>query len=254
MAAASTLVPVRFGWPAGLRPPLAIAHRGASEAATENTLKAFDVASDLGAEMWELDAQRTKDGVCVVSHDDHLLRVFGIDARISELTVDELERLPGVEVPTFAAAAALARSRGAGLYVELKAPGTGPLVWRHLTQHDQRFAAIGSFNVEMVRALRDAGCDYPLAVLVPLGAAPGPLAEEAGADIVHLCWERGGERPQDLVTAELIEETDRAGRHLVLWHEERPAIIADLVRLPVVGICSNRPELLRAAAGQAPSP
>jgi hypothetical protein len=49
----------RFGWPAGLRPPLAIGHRGASAHATENTLAAFGLASDLGAEMWELDTQRT---------------------------------------------------------------------------------------------------------------------------------------------------------------------------------------------------
>src|SRR6266567_2778718 len=81
----------RFGWPvAGKKFPLAIGHRGASGHATENTLTAFARASDLGAEMWELDTRLTRDGVCVVSHDDHLQRVFGIDARISELTAAEL--------------------------------------------------------------------------------------------------------------------------------------------------------------------
>ena len=60
----------RFGWPVeGARFPLAIGHRGASDLATENTLEAFAVASDLGAEMWELDTQLTRDGICVVSHD-----------------------------------------------------------------------------------------------------------------------------------------------------------------------------------------
>src|SRR6185437_16288450 len=70
----------RFGWPAATMTfPLAIAHRGASGHATENTLAAFARAADLGAEMWELDTQLTKDGVCVVSHDDHLQPVFGLD-------------------------------------------------------------------------------------------------------------------------------------------------------------------------------
>lgn len=240
----------RFQWPSGLRFPLAIGHRGACGHATENTLRSFSAASDLGAQMWELDTQLTRDGVCVVSHDDHLQRVFGIDARISQLSAADLAHLSGVEVPTFAEVAALARSRGAGLYVELKAAGTGIPAWRHLQANGQRFAAFGSFSVQLVHELREAGCDYPLAVLVPLGVDPNSAADLAQADIVHLCWERGGDRPQDLVTDQLIDDIARAGRHLVLWHEERPAIIADLVNLPVLGICSDRPELLRQAVSQ----
>jgi glycerophosphoryl diester phosphodiesterase len=236
----------RFGWPVfGQKFPLAIGHRGASGHAPENTLAAFAKASDLGAEMWELDSQLTRDGVCAVSHDDHLQRVFGIDARISELTAAELAALPGVRVPTFAAVAALARQRNAGLYVELKAPGTGAIVWRELRRHGQRFAAFGSFDAGQVRELRDAGCDYPLAVLVRAGADPHALAESAGADIVHLCWENVGPRPQDLVTDALMERIRRDKRQIVLWHEERAGIIAEIVKLPVLGICSDRPEMLR---------
>jgi glycerophosphoryl diester phosphodiesterase len=240
----------KFGWPSGLRFPLAIGHRGACGHATENTLRSFGIASDLGAEMWELDTQLTRDGVCVVSHDDHLLRVFGVDVRISQLNAAELARVPNVEAPTFAEVAALASVRGAGLYIELKAAGTGIPAWRHLRERGHRFAAFGSFNVNLVRELRDTGCDYPLSVLVPLGADPKAAADQAGADIIHLCWERGGDRPQDLVTGGLIEEAASAGRQLVLWHEERPPVIADLINLPVLGICSDRLELLRQTDSQ----
>ncbi len=244
----------RFRWPAaGLRFPLVIGHRGASGHARENTLASFARASDLGAEMWELDAQATRDGICVISHDDHLQRVFGIDAHISQLTAAELSRLPGVEVPTFAEAAALAHARGAGLYVEIKEPAAAPFVWQLLRQKDQRFAALGSFDAELVRALRDEGCDFPLAVLVRLGADPLKEAERAGADIVHLCWERGGERPQDLVTPELSAAILESRRQIVLWHEERPDIIADLVTMPVLGICSDLPERIVAALDKAPT-
>ena len=237
----------RFGWPINLSFPLAIGHRGASGHVTENTLAAFAKASDLGAEMWELDAQVTRDGVCVVSHDDHLERVFGLDARISELRAEELQKLPGVEIPTFEEVAGLARRRGAGLYVEIKAAEAAPLVWHHLKEHDQRFAALGSFDIEPVRMLREEGCEWPLSVLVRLGADPMHEAERAGADIVHLCWERGGESPQDLVTPELTTAILKSGRQIVLWHEERPDIISDIVRLPVLGICSDLPERLRSA-------
>ena len=242
----------RFGWPvAGLKFPLAIGHRGASGHATENTLAAFAKASDLGAAMWELDTQLTRDGVCVVSHDDNLQHVFGLDVRISELTAGELAGLEGACVPSFAAVAAQARLRNAGLYVELKAAGTGPLAIEELRRNAQRFAAFGSFDVAQISELRDAGCDYPLAVLVRVGADPHALADAAGAEIMHLCWERAGPRPQDLVTAALIERARRDARQIVLWHEERAEIIADIITLPVLGICSDRPEMLRPSAASA---
>jgi glycerophosphoryl diester phosphodiesterase len=239
----------RFGWPDGLTYPLAIGHRGASAHSKENTLEAFALASDLGAQMWELDVQMSRDGVPVVSHDDHLQRVFGLDLWISAVTAAELARLAG-EVPLFSDVAALARERGTGLYVELKAVGSGIPVWQQLQAADQPFAVLGSFNTGFVRTLRDAGCPYPLSVLVPLGVDPHEAADSCHADIVHLCWERGGERPQDLVTEALLARAERDGRTVVLWHEERPQIIADLVRMPVLGICSDAPELLRRAISE----
>jgi glycerophosphoryl diester phosphodiesterase len=240
----------RFGWPAGLAYPLAIGHRGASAHSQENTLQAFALASDLGADMWELDIQLTRDGVPVVSHDDHLQRVFGLDIRISALSAAELAKLPGAEVPTFSEVAALARERGTGLYVEIKAAGSAIRAWQLLHAASQPFAVLGSFDIGFVRELRDAGCSYPLSVLVPLGADPHQAADACRADIMHLCWERGGERPQELVTEALLARAQRDGRAVVLWHEERVDIIADLVRMPVLGICSDAPELLRRAMSE----
>src|ERR1700687_3544713 len=49
--------------------PLVLAHRGACRRAPENTLDAFRVARDLGADGVELDVRRTRDGVLVLSHD-----------------------------------------------------------------------------------------------------------------------------------------------------------------------------------------
>ena len=236
----------RFGWPLDDKTvPLCIGHRGASGHRTENTLDAFRHAAALGAEMWELDTQLTRDGVVVVSHDDHLDRVFGVNLRISELTAAELAARLDVKIPTFAEVAALARRTGCGLYIELKAPGTGVLCWRHLQAQDQRFACLGSFDTEQVRELRDAGCDWPLSVLIRVGHDPHLLGEEAGADILHLCWERAGPTPQDLVTPELLQRAFTDGREVVLWHEERPKILEQLQDLPVLGICTDLPDLMR---------
>ena len=241
----------RHGWPDGKgRLPYCIGHRGASGHKTENTLAAFELAAELGAEMWELDTQLTSDGIVVVSHDDHLQRVFGTDVHISKLTADELRRhVP--EVPTFAEVAALGRRLNTGLYVELKAQGSGLKCWRELLLHDQRFACLGSFDTAQVRELRNAGCDYPLSVLVRVDHDPFALGDSAGADVLHLCWERAGERPQALVTPALLERAFSQGREIVLWHEERPAILADIMALPVLGICTDLPDLMRSGQSEA---
>ncbi|MBY3615736.1 glycerophosphodiester phosphodiesterase [Rhizobium bangladeshense] len=236
----------RYGWPRAKGwLPFCIAHRGASGHERENTLAAFRRAAELGAEMWELDAQLTGDGVVVVSHDDHLERVYGIDRRISEMTAAELADLDDVDVPCFSEVAALARETGTGLYVELKAPGTGIGCWRHLAEMNQRFACLGSFDTAQVRELRDAACDFPLSVLIRVGDDPHAFGDAAGADILHLCWERAGERPQDLVTEALMARAFEAGREIVLWHEERRTILDDLMKLPVLGICTDLPDMMR---------
>jgi glycerophosphoryl diester phosphodiesterase len=243
----------RYGWPQLGRYPYCIGHRGASGHQTENTLAAFELASNLGAEMWELDTQLSNDGVVIVSHDDHLERVFGKDLHISRLSASELRQVVP-EVPKFAEVAALARRLGTGLYVELKAPGSGLKCWRELLLHNQRFASLGSFDTAQVRELRDAGCDYPLSVLVRVGHDPFALGDSAGADILHLCWESAGDRPQDLVTPALLQRAFAQGREIVLWHEERPSILADITNLPVLGICSDLPDLMRPAMRQTAAP
>ena len=51
------------------------AHRGASGYAPENTLEAFLLAAEQGADGVELDVQLTKDGEMVVVHDEEIDRV-----------------------------------------------------------------------------------------------------------------------------------------------------------------------------------
>src|SRR5882672_6085900 len=59
-----------------MTPPgfMAIAHRGASSYAPENTFAAFDVAIAMGARHIELDVHFSSDGHLVVIHDDAVNR------------------------------------------------------------------------------------------------------------------------------------------------------------------------------------
>lgn len=223
--------------------PLCIAHRGASRHAVENTLHAFRVAAELGADMWEIDVQLTADGQPVVSHDAALMRIFGVEGEIAQLTLAEIrQRAPGL--PLLDEVIGLAHDLDQALYVEIKAIGAGRVAIERLAALNFTRAGLGSFKVEEVRDMVAAGCPYPLSVLVPLDADPFERAAQSGADIIHLCWERGGERPQDLVTPQLLARADSMGLGIVLWHEERKAILDDLLQLPTLGICTNQPELM----------
>ena len=71
------------------------AHRGLhnrDKSVPENSLEAFELAAQAGYGM-ELDVQLSKDGQVVVFHDDTLERVCGVNARVDELSYEELKKL-----------------------------------------------------------------------------------------------------------------------------------------------------------------
>jgi glycerophosphoryl diester phosphodiesterase len=83
---------------------LGLAHRGASDSAPENTLPAFRLAAQMGANGIELDVQQSKDGEVVVIHDFELNRTTNGSGRVKEKTLTELKSLDagGYFSPEFA--------------------------------------------------------------------------------------------------------------------------------------------------------
>lgn len=248
----------RFGWPERVArtAPLAIAHRGASDHAPENTLRSFAVAHELGAEMWEIDVRLSADGVAVVIHDADLFRLTGRNGQVAETPAAELATVRMADetrLPSLDEVIELARRTGTGLYIELKDAGAGPVVLERLKAHDFRFAAIGSFVPDWIAGLRRGGCPWPLAVLVPRGADPVAHADPARPDIVHLCWEDEGQRSDRLITPDVVARIRAMGAEIVAWHEERAEVVAELLKLPLLGICSNRPGMLKPWTRPAPA-
>ncbi|MCK4381147.1 MAG: glycerophosphodiester phosphodiesterase [Candidatus Lokiarchaeota archaeon] len=81
-----------------------IAHRGASNIAPENTLKAFKKAIELKADFIEFDVLETKDGKIVVCHDEEISKLTGQHGFIRELTLQELKTFDfgeGEKIPSF---------------------------------------------------------------------------------------------------------------------------------------------------------
>ncbi|HKT58983.1 MAG TPA: glycerophosphodiester phosphodiesterase [Gemmatimonadales bacterium] len=67
-----------------------IAHRGASAQAPENTLTAFELALQQGADAFELDVRVTRDGAAVVIHDETLDRTTDLTGPVCARTLAEL--------------------------------------------------------------------------------------------------------------------------------------------------------------------
>lgn len=73
--------------------PAIIAHRGASAYAPENTLAAFKLALQQGADGIELDAKLSADGHVIVIHDPLVDRTTPFHGKVSEFRLSELRKM-----------------------------------------------------------------------------------------------------------------------------------------------------------------
>ena len=241
----------RYGWPAhATERPLCIGHRGARAHANENTLAAFQVAACLGADMWELDVRLSRDGVVMVSHDDSAIAADGRRMALAAHDAANIVHVPlerGGSIPTLQEVIRLAIISGRGLYVEVKERAAALPTLRLLSASAVPFAAVGSFDHDTVRDLAAARREhsrFPISVLVRVGEDPFTVAGDTGAEVVHLCWERASGEPDRLVTPDFIARAACERLLVVIWHEERRAVLDRLIALPVVGICTDKPEMM----------
>jgi len=78
-----------------------ISHRGGAGERIENTLAAFRNAYQVGTDMFELDCQVTKDGQVVISHDDDMSRICGVEGNISDTNYADLPPIRDTQNLTF---------------------------------------------------------------------------------------------------------------------------------------------------------
>ncbi|MDX2139072.1 MAG: glycerophosphodiester phosphodiesterase [Chloroflexota bacterium] len=231
------------------RNALCIAHRGASAYATENSPEALQIAAQMGADMVEVDVRVTADEVPVISHDDSLARVYGIDLLVAQHTLADIHA--HVPLLTFEQVLEQCETLGLGLYLDIKAL-TPLAMQRMFAAIDARSAAhalvFASFNPDTLTMVKAARPDMQTAILFGgVDVEPVALAQACQADYVHPCWERVSDRPDALLTDDWLGAVREAGLGVVTWHEERPPVIAALKRLGVTGICTDQPDLVVSA-------
>jgi len=227
-----------------------IAHRGASAYEPENTLRAFERAIELGATMLELDVNLSRDGHLIVIHDADLSRTTDGTGRVNELSLAQIKRFDaglGERVPTLTEVIELARGR-VQLYIELKGQDTPEPVVKTLQEAvfvDQ--VIVGSFYPWLPQKVKFLEPAIHTSILIRREDRQADFIKWAlavEADYVHPCWENGSPTPHKLLTPAMIAGIRQHSLGILLWHEERPAELRELVKLDVDGICTDMPDLL----------
>lgn len=230
--------------------PLAVAHRGGSLEAEENTMEAFARAVALGYTHVETDVHATRDGVAVIHHDATLARMTNDPRAIADLDWADLARVRthgGAAIPrveTF-----LEEFPDLRATFELKCDR----VARPLSEVIRRAGAlgrvcVGSFapaRTAEIRALLGPGlCWSPaqsgvLALWLAGWGLPLPKPDFAVVQVPPM------HKGIPVVTPRLIRAAARRGIDVQVWTVDDGAGMDRLLDMGVGAIMTDRPTVLR---------
>lgn len=247
--------------------PLIVAHRGASHDAPENTLPAFELAWQQGADAIEGDFRLTKDGEIICLHDADTKRVSGVEKKVAASTLAELRELDagawfqpqwkGTRIPTFAEVAATVPA-GKKIYIELKSgPEIVPVMLEELAaaklQPEQ--VVVISFHAAAIHALKTKAPQLKACWLSSF-KKDGPLVPSADKALatVNECLANGFSSSADVrIDAAFAQAILGAGREYHVWTVDDPAVARRFAALGAMSITTNRPAMIREAlAGGGP--
>ena len=233
--------------PSALGKPLVIAHRGASAARPENTLPAYELAVEQGADMIEIDLHMTRDGAIAICHDAKLGHLGG-EGEVGDHTLAELHQLDaggGERIPTLEAVLDGFGQRIA-FNLELKVGGPGPyagLEEAAIEAVEARGLAaemlFSSFYDGVLAELRSRSPGARIGVLVAL-RAPGRIFERAAAlaaEAVNPFF--------TLVDAELVARAHGEGLAVYPYTVDELDWMERLLDLGVDGLFTNHPDRMR---------
>jgi glycerophosphoryl diester phosphodiesterase len=227
--------------------PLAIAHRGGSGLAAENTLEAFRRSYDLGFHYLETDVRLTFDRQLVAFHDARLNRVTEASGPVRARTLSELAGLPVLSGgPVAALPALLAMFPRACFTLDVKHPAViAPLAGLLNAGGLASRVCVAASRGRWLRELR---------------ARVGPQLCTALSwrELVHLASRSNG-RYGDAAFAhiplrlgrvpvfrnELVARAHDAGVRAIVWTVNEQETMHRMLDNGVDGIITDRPDLLR---------
>lgn len=238
--------------------PMVYGHRGFSAAAPMNTLAAFEMAADLGADGVELDVQLSRDGHAVVIHDFTVDATTNGSGNVSELSLSQLKALDagswfdaawrGAQIPTLAEVFEAVGKRLL-VNVEIKTlppqdDGIEQVVADDICRAGMESRVlVSSFNPLALQRFRAILPHVPLARLTFSGmpAELSKMWKSVPCEVLH---------PGHDEIDEAFMHTARAGGYLVnTWTVNDEGRARELVSLGVDGIVSDHPDRMLASLG-----
>lgn len=235
---------------------LAFAHRGGALhpdlTGLENTLVAFQHASDLGFVFLETDVHVTSDGVLLAFHDEVLDRVTDRTGSIAETSYADVQRalIGGRErVPTLAEL--FDALPGARFNIDVKAAGAVPALADFIAEREAwDRVLVGSFSRARLTEFRRltqgrvATSAHPLEVLVYLASPTAAIAKRltgAGPDALQIPhrWGRF-----TVASRGLIRRAHANGVHVHVWTIDDADEMASLLDRGVDGLMTDRTDIL----------
>ena len=235
--------------------PLVIAHRGASAYQPENTLPAYELAVEQGADMIEIDLHLTRDSQIVIAHDPDLEH-FGASGTIAQSSLSEMKALDAghkkgmpAEVPTLAEVLDAYGDRIA-FNLEIKWAAHGDyqgLEKQALEALESRgllaMTLFSSFRESVLSELKRLSPDSRVALLVD------PLdSEEKRGRMVERAVALGAEalNPHHFfVNAPLVEAAHGQNLSVYTYTVDDEDQMRRVVEAGVDGIFTNRPDRMR---------
>jgi glycerophosphoryl diester phosphodiesterase len=234
-----------MNWFADSSLPLIIGHRGASADAPENTLAAFGLALDQGADGVELDVQLSADGWPVVMHDERVDRMTSGVGRVTDLTLAELQRLEMAQGQTPPTLDEVLETFGTRLLYNIEVKDFG---WRDrgletavadliIAHHLEDHVLVSSFNPLSLRRLRRClPSRVPLALIRDAGWLQyGYFVADGAADHPYF----------GLVDEAYMGWARKRGYRVNVWTVDDPSEARRLSALGVHGLITNKPAFIR---------
>ncbi len=244
--------------------PEITAHRGASYDAPENTLAAVQLAWERGADSVEVDVYLSRDGRIVAIHDKDTKRVAGVDRKVADQTLEELQTLDvgawkndmwkGESIPTLEEILTTI-PRWRRMFVEIKC---GPEIVEPLrtvvndSGKAARQIAFISFNADVCAELKKEMPRHKVYFLSGFkqNEETGrwtPTVEELIAEAQSLGVDGLDVQCSEPVDKAFVEKVKAAGLSCYVWTVDDPDDARRMVAIGMDGITTNRPDFLREA-------
>ncbi|MBQ3667667.1 MAG: glycerophosphodiester phosphodiesterase [Clostridia bacterium] len=228
------------------------AHRGASAYAPENTLPAFKLAVEMGADGIECDIHLSKDGRFIVCHDETVDRTSDGTGSIPSMTLEEIKKLDfgkktdacfsGTQAPTLEEMLDVVKVMKV-INIEIKRFEHEMGLDASLNMFYDIVVSYGilektivsSFDKIALKRLKELHPDVYTCLLYSSLKSPASTAQKIGCSAIHPHF--------SYLTKATVNSAHKRGLKVNCWTVDDPGDIRRMIKIGCDGIISNKPDV-----------